>query len=82
MPHAHDPYEAAKHLNIFTEVPSHEFDHVNAGEIVERILRSRARYEERQRNKGVKGLGEEAIKRREDLEAEAKKRQEEIQAGS
>ena len=72
MPLAHDPYIAAKSLNVFREVPAHDYQHVNAGEIVDRILKSRARYEERQRVKGVKGLGEEATKIREVLEQEAK----------
>ncbi|KIW05240.1 hypothetical protein, variant [Verruconis gallopava] len=72
MPLNYDPYTYAKDLGIFREIPSHEFQHVNAGEIVDRILRSRAMYEERQRVKGVKGLGEEAEKRRQKLEEEAK----------
>jgi ethanolamine-phosphate cytidylyltransferase len=71
----HDPYTPAKSLGIFHEVPAHEFQHVNAGEIVERIMKSRAMYEERQRVKGVKGLGEEAVKRREDMENELKERE-------
>jgi ethanolamine-phosphate cytidylyltransferase len=74
MPHQHDPYEAARSLGIFKEIQSHAFSHVNAGEIVERILSSRAMYEERQRVKGVKGLGEDAVRRRELLEEEAKVR--------
>jgi ethanolamine-phosphate cytidylyltransferase len=74
MPHQHDPYEAAKNLGIFQEITSHAFAHVNAGEIVERILSSRAMYEERQRIKGVKGLGEDTVRRREVLEDEAKAR--------
>jgi len=68
----HDPYSFAKKLNIFKEVPAHDFQHVNAGEIVERILKSRAMYEERQRVKGVKGIGEESVKRRERMEEEMK----------
>jgi ethanolamine-phosphate cytidylyltransferase len=72
MPLAQDPYIAAKSLKVFCEVPTHDYQHVNAGEIVDRILKSRARYEERQRVKGVKGLGEEASRRREVLEQEAK----------
>jgi ethanolamine-phosphate cytidylyltransferase len=72
MPFAQDPYMAAKALNIFSEIPAHDYQHVNAGEIVDRILKSRARYEERQRVKGVKGLGEDATRRREVLEQEAK----------
>jgi ethanolamine-phosphate cytidylyltransferase len=77
MPLASDPYGPAKQLGIFKEVPNHDFDHVNAGEIVQRILGSKAMFEERQRVKGVKGIGE-AAKRREELEGEAKKREEEL----
>ena len=71
----HDPYSFAKSLGIFHEVPPHAFQHVNAGEIVGRILKSRALYEERQRVKGVKGLGEEGVKRREEMKAELKDRE-------
>ncbi|KAF2142509.1 uncharacterized protein K452DRAFT_286921 [Aplosporella prunicola CBS 121167] len=70
MPTAEDPYADAKKLKIFREIPQHDFAHVNAGEIVNRIMRSRALYEERQRAKGVKGIGEEAVRRREELERE------------
>ncbi|KAF1988080.1 hypothetical protein K402DRAFT_352897 [Aulographum hederae CBS 113979] len=73
MPLTHDPYKAAKELGIFQEVPAHAFQHVNAGEIVERILKSRAMYEERQRVKGVKNVGEEAVRKREDMEREAER---------
>lgn len=74
MPSNLDPYAFSKDLGIFKEVPAHDFQHVNAGEIVERILKSRAMYEERQRVKGVKGVGEEAVKKREVLEKEAEAR--------
>ncbi|KAL9068940.1 MAG: hypothetical protein Q9157_006331, partial [Trypethelium eluteriae] len=63
-----DPYTDAKKLGIFRQIDSHEFADVNAASIVERILKSRAMYEERQRVKGVKGLGEEAVRRREEEE--------------
>ena len=72
MPGSHDPYTYAKDLKVFREVPAHDFQHVNAGEIVERILKSRAMYEERQRVKGVKGIGEDAVRKREKMEEEAK----------
>ncbi|KAI9651500.1 MAG: hypothetical protein M1829_002707 [Trizodia sp. TS-e1964] len=65
MPLAHDPYLAARQMGVFRQVRSHDFQTVNAGEIVERILRSREMYEERQRLKGIKGIGEEAAQRRE-----------------
>ncbi|EOD50800.1 putative phosphoethanolamine protein [Neofusicoccum parvum UCRNP2] len=80
MPSVEDPYVDAKTLNIFREVPAHEFQHVNAGEIVDRIMASRALYEERQRKKGVKGAGEEAIKRREEMEKEARAKEAEREA--
>ena len=54
MPGARDPYIDAKDLGIFVEVPQHDFADVNAGTIVERIVKSRGLYEERQRLKGVK----------------------------
>jgi ethanolamine-phosphate cytidylyltransferase len=72
MPLNYDPYTYAKDLGIFQEVPAHDFQHVNAGEIVDRILKSRALYEERQRQKGIKAGGEEAENRRQKLEEEAK----------
>jgi ethanolamine-phosphate cytidylyltransferase len=72
MPAHRDPYTFSKTLNIFKEVPAHDFQHVNAGEIVERIMKSRAMYEERQRMKGVKGIGEEGVKKREQMEEEAR----------
>lgn len=76
MPLTYDPYTAAKELGIFVEIPSHEYAHVNAGEIVERILKGRTMYEARQRMKGVKSVSEDATRKREVLEAEAKARAE------
>jgi ethanolamine-phosphate cytidylyltransferase len=55
-------------MGIYKEIGNHEFANVNAGHIVQRILKSRDMYEERQRIKGVKGIGEEAQKRREGME--------------
>ncbi|KAL8737381.1 MAG: hypothetical protein Q9181_001718, partial [Wetmoreana brouardii] len=71
MPLTYDPYVTAKDLGIYQEIGNHEFQHVNAGEIVQRILRSRQMYEERQKKKGEKAAGEEAVRRREDMETEA-----------
>lgn len=71
MPLTFDPYIAAKDMGIYREIGSHDFQNVNAGEIVQRILKSRQMYEERQRKKGEKGAGEEAVRRREQLEEEA-----------
>jgi ethanolamine-phosphate cytidylyltransferase len=71
MPSSFDEYIDAKSLSIFTETPSHSFQDVNAAHIVKRILDNREQYEERQRKKGVKGVGEEATKKREQMEKEA-----------
>lgn len=71
MPFTYDPYSAAKELGIYRDVGDHIFQHVNAGEIVQRILKSREMYEERQRKKGEKAAGEEAVRRREEMEREA-----------
>ncbi|KAK0924216.1 choline phosphate cytidylyltransferase [Friedmanniomyces endolithicus] len=65
-----DPYADAKAHGIFFETPSHDFQDVNAAQIVRRILNRREEYEERQRKKGVKGAGEGALRRKE-MEAEA-----------
>lgn len=65
MPLDYDPYRQAKHLGIFEEIPRHDFQEVNAGHIVDRITRSRARFEERQRAKGVKAVREEKARQKE-----------------
>lgn len=69
-------------MGILREVPSHSFSHVNATEIVDRILKSRAMYEERQRVKGVKGIGEEAVRRREEMQREQELRRRGMQGGN
>ncbi|KAL8727397.1 MAG: hypothetical protein Q9166_006069 [cf. Caloplaca sp. 2 TL-2023] len=71
MPLTYDPYVAAKDLGIYHEIGNHAFQNVNAGEIVQRILRSRQMYEERQKKKGEKAAGEEAVRCRERMEEEA-----------
>ena len=75
----------AKALNIYREIANHDFQHVNAGEIVARIMKGRAMYEERQRLKGEKGLTEEAEKERQererDAERERRRREVEMQFG-
>lgn len=63
MPLDEDPYVDAKRLGIFRQVEMHDFAHVNAGEIVQRILSCRAMYEERQRVKAAKSAVEEAAKK-------------------
>ena len=71
MPLTYDPYTAAKEMGIFREIGEHPFSNVNAGEIVTRILQGREAFEERQRKKGEKSVGEEAVKRHEQMEREA-----------
>jgi len=70
MPSKFDPYSEAKGMGIYKEIGNHDFANVNAGQIVQRIMKSRDMYEERQRVKGVKGIGEEAQRNREKLEDE------------
>lgn len=81
MPALFDSYADARALSIFSETPAHNFQEVNAAHIMKRILDNRAQYEKRQRKKGVKGAGEEATKKREQVKKEAadvlKKRNEE-----
>jgi ethanolamine-phosphate cytidylyltransferase len=71
-----DPYHDAKALGLFQETPKHRFQDVNADQIVHRILENRHEYEERQRKKGEKVVGEEAQHRREQMEREAEKERE------
>lgn len=68
---AFDPYADAKTMGIFKEIPEHDFQDVNAAQIVQRIMDRREEYEARQRKKGIKAVGEEAHHRRELLEREA-----------
>lgn len=70
MPLSYDPYTAPKEMGIFREIQSHAFENVNAGTIVQRIMKSRDLYEERQRKKGVKAGIEAAARQREILEEE------------
>lgn len=79
MPLTYDPYTAPKELDIYREIGQHTFQDVNAGNIVQRILQSRERYEERQRKKGQKADVEAAAKLRETLEEEQKAK--EVKAG-
>ncbi|KAH6674098.1 phosphoethanolamine cytidylyltransferas-like protein [Halenospora varia] len=72
MPLTYDPYTAPKEMGIYREIGMHEYAGVNAGQIVQRIMKSRDMYEERQRVKGVKGIGEEAQRRRERMEEDQK----------
>jgi ethanolamine-phosphate cytidylyltransferase len=81
MPLAFDPYAVPKTLNIYREIANHEFQNVNAAEIVARIMKGRALYEERQRKKGEKGMTEEVEKIRQEMEREQKRREVESQFG-
>lgn len=65
IPLTYDPYTAPKMMGIFREVAQHAFQHVNAGEIVDRILKSREAYEARQRAKLEKGVAEDLVKAQE-----------------
>ncbi|THY91364.1 ethanolamine-phosphate cytidylyltransferase, partial [Aureobasidium pullulans] len=69
-PPGEDFYTDAKEMGVFREISSHPYSQVNSDSIVNRILKSRELYEERQRVKGVKGIGEEAVRRREAMERE------------
>lgn len=73
---AADPYADAKGLGIFTQTAEHVFQEVDAAQIVQRILGRRAEYEERQRKKGEKGVGEEEQRVREEMEREAREERE------
>lgn len=67
-----DPFSEAKKLRIFTEVPPHDFQDVNAGHIVDRIMHSRHQFEERQRKKAAKSVVEKEARQQEiDLENSA-----------
>lgn len=75
IPLTYDPYTAPKEMGILREIGHHAFSEVNAGEIVQRIMKSRDRYEARQRAKGVKAAGEAAARQREILEEEQRSRE-------
>jgi len=76
IPLSYDPYTAPKEMGIFRQISVHKFQDVNAGSIVQRIMRSRDLYEERQRKKGVKAIGEAAHRKREILEEEQRRKEE------
>lgn len=80
MPLTYDPYVAPKAMGIYREVGEHAFSEVNAGEIVQRIMKSRDLYEARQRAKGVKAEVEAAARQREILEEE--QRRKEVERGA
>lgn len=65
IPLDYDPYIDAKALGILRQIADHPYKHVNAGEIMERIVKGREAFEERQRRKGAKAVGEGAIRAKE-----------------
>jgi len=75
MPLTYDPYKAPKEMGIYEEIGSHAFQHVNAGEIVERIMKNKEMYEARQRKKGAKAGLEAQVREREVLEEEQRKKE-------
>ena len=75
IPLESDPYTAPRAMGIFREVGAHDYADVNAGTIVQRIMRSRDLYEARQRKKGVKAEVEAAQRQREILEEEQRARE-------
>lgn len=81
MPLQFDPYAVPKAMNIYCEIGDHGFQNVNAAEIVARIMKGRALYEERQRKKGEKGITEDAEKLRQEMEREQRRREVEGQFG-
>ena len=72
MPLDYDPYTDAKAMGIYHTIESHDFQHVNAEEVVQRILKSKKLYEERQKRKGAKSIAESAAQLREAAEDEAR----------
>ncbi len=75
MPLTYDPYAAPKELGIYQEIGRHQFEDVNAGTVVQRIMKSRDMYEARQKAKGMKADVESAHKRREELEAQQRQKE-------
>lgn len=75
MPVTYDPYADARTMGIFRQVELHPFAHVNAGEIVTRILKGREAFEERQRKKGEKAIGEEAVRQQEILDQQEREKE-------
>ena len=75
MPLTYDPYADAKEMGFFKAIGEHAFSHVNAGDIVMRIMKGRQAFEERQKRKGQKAEGEEVARQREILEDQAAEEQ-------
>lgn len=62
IPIDYDPYIDARAMGLLRQIPDHPYKHVNAEEIMGRIHKGRAAFEERQRRKGQKATVEEAIR--------------------
>ncbi|KAK3359067.1 hypothetical protein B0T25DRAFT_85372 [Lasiosphaeria hispida] len=75
MPLVDDVYTAPKEMGIYREIGHHEYEDVNAGTIVQRIMKSRDLYEARQKAKGMKADIEAAHKQREALEEAQRKKE-------
>ena len=75
MPFTDDVYTDPKEMGIYREIGDHEFGDVNAGTIVQRIMKSRDLYEARQRAKGMKADVEAAHRQREILEEEQRRKE-------
>ena len=71
MPLDFDPYTDAKDMGVFEQIEEHSYSHVNAGDIVMRIIKGRQAFEERQKRKGEKAAGEVAARQVEILEEQA-----------
>lgn len=65
MPSSQDPYADAKSMQLYQEVAQHDYSHINAEEIVARIMKGRQAFEERQKRKGQKAVGEEEVRKQE-----------------
>lgn len=57
-----DPYVDANKMGLLEWIPDHPYKDVNAAQIMSRIEKGRAAFEERQRRKGQKATVEEAIR--------------------
>lgn len=75
MPFTNDVYTEPKAMGIYHEIGHHEFEEVNAGTIVQRIMKSRDLYEARQKAKGMKADLEAAHRQREIMEEEQRKKE-------
>lgn len=61
-----DPYADAKGRGIYRQIQDHKYKDLNAAGIVERILKNKGLFEERQRKKSQKAIVEELVKAKEE----------------